>query len=506
MNDTLQYLDVYGLQAYDALIKAWVNGTGDGAKSDVVFRTVRYDSDNIYFYHKNGATSSDTADVTVPLTGSDVTKALAEISAIVTALGGSMSSTSPYTVTFPSLTTTAKNSLVAAINELDSDITVLNGDDATTGSVAKKIKDAIATLDADLDASGTAAHSGTFVVSGITEVDGVITSVDSVEVENAGAAASALATAKGYTDAEIAKLDVSEFALASESNNVVTIKGIKEVDGKIEVGTDTTKDITLGTAAKANKATTAITEGSTDSSLVSASQVATFVAAEIAGLEGAMHFVGVIERQEGETDAQAIARVVTTPKAGDVVVMSDNAKEYIYVNATAGWREVGDETEFVKKSTQLAGVAIQNGISKADMLTALNVADGAQVNVLEGVQVNGTDLSISNKKVNVTVAEGSTDGTIAVNSTDVAVHGLGSAAYTSSSDYDAAGTASSLIGDLDTTEDIVLCTSDQTGNVISVAFKTTVNEVDGVINTTGSDTVTIESIPDSDIESLFANS
>ena len=62
-------------------------------------------------------------------------------------------------------------------------------------------------------------------------------------------------------------------------------------------------------------------------------------------------------------------------------------------------------------------------------------------NVLEGVQVNGTDLAISSKKVNVTVVEGSTNGTIAVNGSDVAVHGLGSAAYADTTAFDAAGDA-----------------------------------------------------------------
>lgn len=134
----------------------------------------------------------------------------------------------------------------------------------------------IAAMDADLDASGTAQHSGTFVISGVTQADGVITGVDSVEVEAAGAAATAksevIGTGTGrsgsgteldpyvYADtikgvktmiadkaaeaaASVNDLDVSEFALASASNNVVTIKGIKETDGKIAVGTDTTKDI-----------------------------------------------------------------------------------------------------------------------------------------------------------------------------------------------------------------------------------------------------------------------
>lgn len=67
------------------------------------------------------------------------------------------------------------------------------------GSVASQIQTEIEKLDADLDASGTAQHSGTFVVSGVTEVDGVITSVDSVEVEAAGAAATAKATIDNYT-------------------------------------------------------------------------------------------------------------------------------------------------------------------------------------------------------------------------------------------------------------------------------------------------------------------
>jgi hypothetical protein len=63
-------------------------------------------------------------------------------------------------------------------------------------------------------------------------------------------------------------------------------------------------------------------------------------------------------------------------------------------------------------------------------------------NVLEGVQVNGSDLTPdANKKVNVTVAEGSANGTIAVNGGDVAVHGLGSAAYADTTAFDAAGAA-----------------------------------------------------------------
>lgn len=52
---------------------------------------------------------------------------------------------------------------------------------------------------------------------------------------------------------------------------------------------------------------------------------------------------------------------------------------------------------------------------------------------------------ITNNAVN-TVVEGSTNGTIAVDGTDVAVHGLGSAAFTESTAYDASGAAAAVLG------------------------------------------------------------
>lgn len=198
------YLDQTGLQAYDTLIKAWVNGS-QANQSNVIFRTVLYDSDNIYFYHKANAQRTtepyDVADVTVPLTGSDVVKALAEIEALVTGLGGSMASTAPYTVTFPALTTDAKNTIVAAINEVDAHadantaaIAVLNGNDTTAGSVAKSIKDAVEALDTASDI-GIAAQSGKAITitGSVAESDGVIekgsaTDITLADVASTGAA------------------------------------------------------------------------------------------------------------------------------------------------------------------------------------------------------------------------------------------------------------------------------------------------------------------------------
>ena len=74
------------------------------------------------------------------------------------------------------------------------------------------LTNAIEGLDADLDANGTLQHNGTFVISGVTEANGIITAVDSVEVEAAGAAAAALTTAIGS---------------ASDASTADTINGAK---------------------------------------------------------------------------------------------------------------------------------------------------------------------------------------------------------------------------------------------------------------------------------------
>ena len=52
------------------------------------------------------------------------------------------------------------------------------------------------------------------------------------------------------------------------------------------------------------------------------------------------------------------------------------------------------------------------------------VTTGGEPNTLEGVKVNGTALSIVEKMVDILIATGTADGTIAVNGKDVAVKGL----------------------------------------------------------------------------------
>ena len=88
------------------------------------------------------------------------------------------------------------------------------------------------------------------------------------------------------------------------------------------------------------------------------------------------------------------------------------------------------------KNKALVVIDLQNDITKEELQTALNVADGADVSLVQGVQVNGVDVTPDgDKKVNIAIAEGTTNGSVAVNGIDVSVKGLDTMAYQKAEDY-----------------------------------------------------------------------
>ena len=75
------------------------------------------------------------------------------------------------------------------------------------------------------------------------------------------------------------------------------------------------------------------------------------------------------------------------------------------------------------------------------------VSTGGEANIIDTVKVNNAALTPdANKAVNITIAQGNANGTIAVNGSDVSVKGLGSAAYTASTAYDSSGAAAAVLG------------------------------------------------------------
>ena len=215
-----------------------------------------------------------------------------------------------------------------------------------------------------------------------------------------------------------------------------------------------------GTAAAKAAAVDAIVADSTDTGLVSAAQVATFVKTSVAGLSGAMHFAGVV------------TQLPASGKAGDVVVMG--TKEYVYVNDAEKWVELGDEGTHAIKGEIVnadikAGAAIDQskiaGLTDA-LAGKATAAQGALADTaLQSVKVLGSTLTKESNELTVAAAKtalglksaaytdaadyataaqgaladsalqkadittGSANGNISVDGTDVAVKGLGTAAY-----------------------------------------------------------------------------
>lgn len=100
-------------------------------------------------------------------------------------------------------------------------------------------------------------------------------------------------------------------------------------------------------------------------------------------------------------------RPVSSYQDDDMFILQDNGGETYTTN-------VGDIKDLIGEETapELALKVDKNGTDRlmtaAEGAKLAGIATGAQVNVLEGVQVNGTNLPITNKKVNVDIS-GKTD-------------------------------------------------------------------------------------------------
>lgn len=78
---------------------------------------------------------------------------------------------------------------------------------------------------------------------------------------------------------------------------------------------------------------------------------------------------------------------------------------------------------------RLAQLRAKAAVDGLDTRVGALEAVGAQANVLEGINVNGTALAIANKIVDILITTGTANGSIKVNGTDVSVAGLAALAY-----------------------------------------------------------------------------
>lgn len=299
-------------------------------------------------------------------------------------------------------------------------------------ATTKAVVDYVATQIGELDVSALAGRVDTLETEmdtaqgDITAIKGQITTING---EGEGSIKKALNDAKSYTD-----------TIAAGKANVEHTHTIDDVT-----------DLQTALDGKANNATTLEGYGITDAYTKSATDSA--IAAAVAA---APHLKRTIVEQlpdTGEADENTIYMVGTGAGSEDSAY-----EEYMLINGAferIGTSDV-DLTNYAQKiyvdtakqeaistaatdATQKANTAEQNAKTYADGLIAgLDVEDSAQSGkyVSAVAEVNGKiQVTRADLPAAATLVEGTANGTVKFNDTDVPVHGLKSAAYTDASDY-----------------------------------------------------------------------
>lgn len=224
-------------------------------------------------------------------------------------------------------------------------------------------------------ANGTVAYNGTDVaVTGLkdaayTTVADIIAQVTgpAEPEEPATGADNTIAGAKAYADEKVAALDFDDSAVEHQF-----ITEVNETDGVVSVtrAQPAVADINGLDTALAAKQDTVVFNTAYDASSNKAATM-TDVTNAVAGLSGAMHFVGE-STTDPSTGTVTISEAPYSGKSGDVVLFGQ--KEYVFDGTN--WKLLGDEGSY----------AVKGAITNAD------IASGAAI---DASKVTGLEQAIS---------------------------------------------------------------------------------------------------------------
>ena len=263
-----------------------------------------------------------------------------------------------------------------------------------------------------------------------------------------------------YVASEISKLNASELnsrltAVETKAQANETAIGVINGTGAGSISkaladakayTDTAKNTLQGEIdKKATKATTLAGYGIADA--YTKTEADSAIATAVAGAHHLKRQIVTALPSISEANEDTIYMVLkTTGVAGNE---SGNVyNEYMLINGK--FEQIGDSkvdlTDYATKTYAETKANEALDAAKDDSLKKIQALDKADTAVANNYvsAVSQTDGIITVTRVELpvkSVAEGTTNGTIAVNGTDVKVHGLGSAAYASTSAFDAAGSA-----------------------------------------------------------------
>lgn len=318
----------------------------------------------------------------------------------------------------------------ADIDDLEAQLTELTANGA--GSIKQQIDTAIATLRTELEAKIKEAKD---------LADTNKTAINAINNADTGI----LAQAKTYTDTKAAKVDAKVTAVNEKIGEVTEGKTVIEMIHDI-VDAGGYDDTAVKASIKANTDAIAVLNGGETKAGSVKKQVADAVASIVKGAPEAYDTLVEISDwisthsesasamntaiQANKTDITALKTLLGELPEGDA---ADTIIEYIN-NKVAG-------VDFATADAQtLASAKTYADTKKTEAVNdAKKYADGLAGNYATKEQGDKADTAVQ------TVAEGTTNGTVAVDGTDVVVHGLKSAAFVETTAFDAAGSATAAL-------------------------------------------------------------
>jgi hypothetical protein len=294
---------------------------------------------------------------------------------------------------------------IANLAEIVSDLT-----GGSAESVGSQITNAINALDVD-------AVAGDYVAS-ISQADGKIVPVmGTFNFEEAGAAADALAEAKTYAEGQASA--AKDAAIADAAGKYQVAGDYEEAGAAAAVqGNLDTEVLRAKAAEEANAAAIKAEKERMDAFMLSA---------EVG--EAAVDTLKEIQSyitSDGTAAAKMADDIAAAQDAADKAQGEVDALEGVVAGVKATADAAATKTELSEAKQEITGIITENERVVSEALTDLNTRTA---------ELEGKKATIESALQAADIVSGSTNGTISVKGSDIAVTGLGSAAYTEASAY-----------------------------------------------------------------------
>lgn len=335
-----------------------------------------------------------------------------------------------------------------ALTNAVNDITTLKGNASTDGSVLHSIANVTGTLTGALAGmTGTDATATKTVAQLVTALQSEISNL-STTVSNNASAAVQRSTGTGATD----------YADTNAIHSAIEAVKATGSDTKDTASVAGAKLFATNEASNAQSSAIAAVVGDTTGKIsTSTTELDDGTIWKLNEEQTLTHLKDLINTLGG-TDLAAVQDAIRAIKAE---LMNDEGNE---INELAN-SLIDKLAGFLNSKTSWT---MGSGISGATTSSATNVetiistlegyinsvkttADAAVSDVKVKIGTGTATTIVTNNIATLEVAEGTTNGTVKIAGSDVAVHGLGGAAYKADNYYDVAGTASGLINALDST-------------------------------------------------------